>query len=187
MRARIFRAAGFPVTMPRCSQNTSIADAKPKAFPRCPGVVRCRLDSVSYERDHVVRAAAPQQPQRYTFTELFRACNLPASASRLFTEPRARAEISVQNGRICIDLCLTEYYEYRIKRRVNGEERILADGFCESRVIDKDVCAGQRYTYTVTPFYRSDDGKLIYGPEPHAPVRLYQQAVSPAGATGWQQ
>ena len=97
-----------------------------------------------------VDTAAPQQPQRYTFTELFRACNLPASASSLFTEPRARAEISVQNGRICIDLCLTEYYEYRIKRRVNGEERLLADGFCESRVIDKDVCAGQRYTYTVT-------------------------------------
>lgn len=162
------------------------ADAKPKAFPRSAGVVRCRLDSVSYERDHVVRAAAPQQPQRYTFTELFRACNLPASASSLFTEPRARAEISVQNGRICIDLCLTEYYEYRIKRRVNGEERLLADGFCESRVIDKDVCAGQRYTYTVTPFYRSDDGKLIYGTELTLPS-VYIRKPSPPPGDWWQQ
>ncbi len=139
------------------------AAAAPQSFAPCRSVVRCSLDCISYEEDHIVRAAAPKQPLRYTFTDLFRAENCPQEASPIFAKPRANATLTRQNNAICIDLCHAEYYDYRIKRLCAGREQVIFEGHCAGRFIDEGAAQGMPCLYTVTPYYRSDDGERIWG------------------------
>ena len=159
---------------------------KPTPFPHCDSVIRCKLDRASYECDHIVRAAAPKQPSRYTFTELFRKSNLPTIESPIFAHPNSRAQIHVRDNNVLIDLCQTQYYEYRIKKEVDGKEKTILDGPCSGQWMDSDIVAGKRYTYTVTPYYRSDDGDCIFGEETKLPAVYIRKTTEPP-KNWWQQ
>ena len=155
------------------------ASAQPAPFPPCKEVVTCRLDRVSYDEDHIVRAASPKQPFRYTFTELFRVGNQPREASPLFSQPQANASIVLKENEICIDLCHTEYYEYRIKRTCDGLTKVVFDGRCNGRWSDTGLRNGKTYTYSVTPYYRSDSGECVCGPEQILPSVYIRRASAP--------
>lgn len=158
---------------------------KPAPFPHCPRVIRCKLDRASYECNHLVRAAAPKQPARYTFTELFRENNPPTVESPIFSHPHSRAEIRVQNNNVFIDLYQTKYYEYRIEREADGKKKIITDGRCSEQWIDRDIIPGKRYTYIVTPYYYSDDGDRIFGEGIKLPSVYIQKAAEPP-SNWWQ-
>ena len=170
---------GLPCHYAMLLARKAYATAAPRSFAPCPSVVRCRLDRASYEEDHVVRAAAPKQPLRYTFTDLFRAENCPHEMSPLFAKPRANATLTRQNNAICIDLCHAEYYAYRIKRRFAGKEEVVFDGHCGGRFVDENAAQGRPCTYTVTPYYRSDDGEYVYGEEETLPSVCLRKPARP--------
>ena len=146
---------------------------KPTPFPHCDSVIRCKLDRASYECDHIVRAAAPKQPSRYTFTELFRKSNLPTIESPIFAHPNSRAQIHVRDNNVLIDLCQTQYYEYRIKREVDGKEKTILDGPCSGQWMDSRYCCRQAihvYCDTLLPQRRR---RLYLRRRNEAPRRLY--------------
>lgn len=138
------------------------AKSTPENFSR-DGLTECRIDKIAYERDHEVLRASDAQPDKYTFTELFRSDRLPEQTSSTFEMPRAQAEISYSNGTVTILLSDTEYYSFRIRRTGGGKTVTVADGPCAGGVTDSDLRADTVYTYTVIPYFRDAGGDTHEG------------------------
>ncbi len=138
------------------------AKSTPENFSR-DGLTECRIDKIAYERDHEVLRASDAQPDKYTFTELFRSDRLPEQTSSTFETPRAQAEISYSNGTVTILLSDTEYYSFRIRRTGGGKTVTVADGPCAGGVTDSDLRADTVYTYTVIPYFRDAGGNIHEG------------------------
>lgn len=138
------------------------AKSTPENFSR-DGLTECRIDKIAYERDHEVLRASDAQPDKYTFTELFRSDRLPEQTSSTFETPRAQAEISYSNGTVTILLSDTEYYSFRIRRTGGGKTVTVADGPCAGGVTDSGLRADTVYTYTVIPYFRDAGGNIHEG------------------------
>lgn len=138
------------------------AKSTPENFSR-DGLTECRVDKIVYERDHEVLRASDAQPDKYTFTELFRSDRLPEQTSSTFETPRAQAEISYSNGTVTILLSDTEYYSFRIRRTGGGKTVTVADGPCAGGVTDSGLRADTVYTYTVIPYFRDAGGDTHEG------------------------
>ena len=132
----------------------------PEAFVRPEGVVEAALDREEYENKHRLVLADPAAPAALTKKELFSAAHLPQTVSDRFSMPRIETpHIFVKNGVVCIRLCLTQYYDYEVKREGGGENKLIYRGKWRETVCDGSVRAGVRYTYTVTPFYGEKAGE----------------------------
>ena len=132
----------------------------PEAFVRPEGVVEAALDREEYENRHRLVLADPTAPAALTKKELFSAAHLPQTVSDRFSMPRIETpHIFVKNGVVCIRLCLTQYYDYEVKREGGGENKVIYRGKWRETVCDGSVRAGVRYTYTVTPFYGEKAGE----------------------------
>ena len=132
----------------------------PEAFVRPEGVVEAALDREEYENKHRLVLADPAAPAALTKKELFSAAHLPQTVSDQFSMPRIETpHIFVKNGVVCIRLCLTQYYDYEVKREGGGENKLIYRGKWRETVCDGSVRAGVRYTYTVTPFYGEKAGE----------------------------
>ena len=132
----------------------------PEAFVRPEGVVEAALDREEYENRHRLVLADPAAPDVLTKRELFSAAHLPQAVSDRFSMPRIETpHIFVKNGVVCIRLCLTQYYDYEVKREGGGENKVIYRGKWRETVCDGSVRAGVRYTYTVTPFYGEKAGE----------------------------
>ncbi len=138
------------------------AKGAPENFSR-EGLTECRVDKIVYERDHEVLRASDAQPDKYTFTELFRSDRLPEQTSSTFETPRAQAEISYSNGTVTILLSDTEYYSFRIRRTGGGKTVTVADGPCAGGVTDSGLRADTVYTYTVIPYFKDAGGNIHEG------------------------
>lgn len=132
----------------------------PEAFVRPEGVVEAALDREEYENRHRLVLADPTAPAALTKKELFSAAHLPQTVSDRFSMPRIETpHIFVKNGVVCIRLCLTQYYDYEVKREGGGENKVIYRGKWRETVCDGSLRAGVRYTYTVTPFYGEKAGE----------------------------
>lgn len=132
----------------------------PEAFVRPEGIVEAALDREEYENRHRLVLADPAAPAALTKKELFSAAHLPQTVSDRFSMPRIETpHIFVKNGVVCIRLCLTQYYDYEVKREGGGENKVIYRGKWRETVCDGSVRAGVRYTYTVTPFYGENAGE----------------------------
>lgn len=132
----------------------------PEAFVRPEGVVEAALDREEYDNRHHLVLADPAAPAALTKKELFSAAHLPQTVSDRFSMPRIETpHIFVKNGVVCIRLCLTQYYDYEVKREGGGENKVIYRGKWRETVCDGSVRAGVRYTYTVTPFYGEKAGE----------------------------
>ena len=96
-------------------------------------------------------------------TELYRKHTSSAMVSPVFAEPAARAEISLDNNTVKIELCLTNYYGYIIIRETAGKSTVIREGKCNAVFYDRNLKNGKIYTYTVTPFYTDDMGCRVLG------------------------
>ena len=148
--------------------------ALPEPFDMSSAVL-CRLDKLSYDRDHVLRLAADDQPQSTVLTDYFRASNLPNETSTVYTAPKANASIRVKNQNVIIELCHAEYYDFVIKRENNGKTVQIFDGKAGNEFTDKNLKSGQKYSYTVCPYYIKDDGTRVFGEEIRLPTVSIRQ------------
>ncbi len=145
-------------------------DKTPAPLPEDASIVKKTLDKTCYEKEHILRLAAPSQPKSTTMEERFRAGNCPLEISTLYCHPAARAELSVQNSAVIIHLCQTEYYAFEIKRANRGVSKTVFDGKSDGQFVDRNVKQGEKYLYTVRPYYTDDEGKRVYGEEVSLPL-----------------
>ena len=154
-------------------------------FKHSPKVTECRLDKITYERDHIVKLASDDQPEKYTFSDIFRESNQPKEYSPLFTKPVSSAGIHYSNSLVCIELCQTEYYDYLIKREENGKIEVLYDGHCEHCYLDDTVRTNKKYIYSVTPYYIGRSGERHYGKEIVLPSVYTKQTENKPPENWW--
>ena len=134
----------------------------PEAFVRPEGIVEAALDREEYENRHRLVLADPAAPAALTKKELFSAAHLPQTVSDRFSMPRIETpHIFVKNGVVCIRLCLTQYYDYEVKREGGGENKVIYRGKWREILSDSGVRPGVCYTYTVTPFYGERAGEAV--------------------------
>ena len=137
-------------------------ERQPAPPARPEGVVEAALDKEEYENKHRLVLADPVAPAVLTTKELFSAAHLPQTVSDRFSMPRIETpHIFVKNGVVCIRLCLTQYYDYEVKREGGGENKLIYRGKWRETICDGSVRAGVRYTYTVTPFYGEKAGESV--------------------------
>ncbi len=158
----------------------------PRQPDACEKVIECRLDKASYEKDHVLRLAALNQPEIYTFTDLFRSSNLPSETSTRFSSPSDSPKISYKNNTIKIELCQTEYYDYLVKRTINGKTSTIFDGKLQECFRDSDIEANKIYTYSIIPYFIGADGEKIYGQEIILPSVNTKKNTSPVPDRWWE-
>lgn len=135
---------------------------EPRPLPVSDNIEAVSLDRISYEKYHTVLAASPDQPRKYTFTELFRKCNIPTETSRFFSDMRITAKISCIDNSIYIDLCEAEYFNIIVKRVNNKNSKTIYDGVAQT-ICDDTISPGIKYTYSITPYCMDESGKITYG------------------------
>lgn len=67
-------------------------------------------------------------------------------------------EIFVKNNAVNIRLCQTKYYAYIIKRGFNGKFTTIYDGKWKEIITDSPEAG--IYSYTVTPYFVSENKKI---------------------------
>ena len=140
-------------------------ERQPAPPARPEGIVEAALDREEYESKHRLVLADPVAPAALTKKELFSAAHLPQTVSDRFSMPRIEMpHIFVKNGVVCIRLCLTQYYDYEVKREGGGESKLIYRGKWRETVCDGSLRAGVHYTYTVTPFYGEKAGESVVLP-----------------------
>ncbi|MGN1077289.1 MAG: transglycosylase domain-containing protein [Candidatus Gallimonas sp.] len=148
----------------------------PEPFPPCDKVEKLAFDREEYEKNHMILLADPAAPPVTTLCDYFRKCAPPTAFSSRFSDPTIQKPgISIKNGAVCIELCQTEYYDYVIKRKNNGEELTVYSGKYRSEIFDNSVQSGKTYEYSVTPYYKGKAGKTVSLPA----VKIPQSASLP--------
>lgn len=136
----------------------------PEPFALPASVQECDIDLISYNDDHVVRRAAPDQPIQYRQAELFRQESLPTEYSPIYAEPSDQATLAVKKSGIFIELCHTDYYNYIVKREIKGKQVQIFDGHIDGSF--RDLYLGsEKLRYRITPYYIGQDGQNIFGKE----------------------
>ena len=151
----------------------------PPAFTLPPSVTECSIDMTGYANDHIVRLAAPDQPHGTTARELFRKDFVPKENSAIYTQPHDQAVISVKGSSIYIDLCHTQYYDYKIIRENNDNNTEIYSGEIDGTFTDKTVSPGKKYRYRIRPYYIGESGARIYGEEIVTPYVMTGKAPLP--------
>lgn len=142
---------------------------KNKKFATSENIVKCRLDKISYETDHLLILADERAPEKYIAEGYFFKNNLPKETSSRFSSPKLEnAELSVNKNEIKIELCQTEYYDFIVYCEVDGVKSILFDSgkTADKRYELKDTMTqdGKIYSYSVVPYFKGKS-ENIYGEE----------------------
>ena len=120
------------------------------------GVVEIDVDRDDYKNGKIVisdKNAPPLSKIKIRCAEN----NLPKEKSTKFTSPTIKKPtIHVENGRVKIELCQTQYYSIIVNRHKNGQITTIFDGKCP-KLVEDDVKSGV-YEYSVIPYYY--DGKI---------------------------
>lgn len=135
-------------------------------FTDCDDVVKCQLDKISYEKDHILAIADEKTPEKYKTEGYFIKNRLPKDVSTRFSHPiLENAELKVNNNNILIKLCQTEYYDFIIYREVDGKKIIVYDsGTSSSKNYEYEEVMAQAektYTYSIVPYFSSGDEKIL--------------------------
>lgn len=139
------------------------AEGQPKKLNTEAGVKTVCLDREDYNEKNLAVLADPLSPKLNLLTVKVLDNNVPSQKSDKFSNPAiVTPSISVLNSAVNIELCQTKYYSYLIKRANNKEIVTVYDGKWQK--IIEDTPDGGTYTYTVTPYYETADGK-IFGKE----------------------
>lgn len=158
--------------------NTIYSDGKPQKLDTQSGTVTLNIDAEEYFLNNKIIKADPISPKLNLMEQKFLAGNEPKQSSDRFSRPSITTpQISVKDGTVNIELCQTKYYAYLIKRINNGNFEVIFDGKWQKNIYDRPQEG--IYTYSVTPYFESED-KKIYGNEISLPqVNLNSGEKSP--------
>lgn len=138
------------------------------SFPEFPCPKKTKLDLIAYEQEHKLVLADDNAPARYVTEGLFKKSNLPKEKSTRFTSPKIETPIlTVNNNKIEIKLCQTEYIEFLIYREVDSKKSLAYDSKGKSEkyeYAEEMTKCGKLYSYYVIP-YTDFNGKQFKGEE----------------------
>ena len=139
----------------------------PTDFIKPMDVVEIALDKVSYEKERTLRLADEVSPIEYRFHELFKKTCIPQTKSEIFSSPSIiQPHLSYENNKVVI--CFHEnspsFYQYKIERFDQNNNKTVYFGKRIERYTDNDVQANKKYVYTVTPLYGERTGIPIVLP-----------------------
>lgn len=142
---------------------------KEKKFRQSENIVKCELDKLSYEQDHLLVLADEKTPAKYKTEGYFIKDFIPKETSTRFSKPKIdNAKLLVDNNEIIIELCQTEYNEYIVYCEIAGVKKAIYDSGkekqktdCFTHVMEQ---SGKVYAYSVVPYFDCGEEK-IYGEE----------------------
>lgn len=147
-------------------------ETKPNDINKCKNVIECNIDKTVYDEEHTVKKASVYTPKKFTKNELFKKNNQPALVSERFSKPKVdNAELLVNSNGISIQLCVKEYYDYKIYRQFDNKKQLVYDssnGKKTNKFIDNNLIANKTYIYSVIPYFINDD-TIIEGDETFLP------------------
>lgn len=133
-------------------------------FERPYRVKEVLLDGYAYQRDKTLLRADPAAPAEYTFKELFAEKYLPQKNSTIFSSPTILApKIELLKGIVKISLpkSAPEFYEYEVRRRWQGAEKLLYRGKLNGEFIDRETPLEGICEYSLTPYYQNKQGERL--------------------------
>lgn len=154
------------------------ADHTPQPLEINAGTVTVEIDREDYTENNKINLCDPECPKLNVLSVKVLSGTEPTEKSNKFSSPFITTPaISVNNGTVNIELCQTKYYSYIIKRIKNGKIDTIYDGKWQQLICDNPDEG--YYTYTVTPYYESANGKFV-GKEVALPsVNLSKNNLSP--------
>ncbi len=127
------------------------------------GTATVKIDAGEYADNNRVILADDNSPLYNILSVKVLKGNEPVEKSNKFSKPQIKSpSISVKDNTVTIQLCQAMYYSYLIKRGLNGQFEQIYDGKWKESI--SDTPSGGRYTYTVTPYFKSGD-KTFFGNE----------------------
>lgn len=140
------------------------SEKAPASFPLPKELVTLKLDKAEYDTKHKIMLADDNTPSEFIMADLFKADNIPQETSQRFSSPHIQIpEIQYKNNSITIKLCQEEYYSYLIKRQSDKKNETIYDGKYTALITDNNIQKNKKYTYTVTPYVKNDEGNTVYG------------------------
>ena len=138
---------------------STYAEEAPKPLDTKTGTTTLNIDREEYELNNKIIIADPICPKLNLQSVKVLSGNEPKQTSTRFTVPTIPSPtISVVNNQVNIGLCHTKYYSFIVKRSKNGTKTSIYDGEWQKTITD-DPPEG-RYTYSVTPYFKS--GETVY-------------------------
>ncbi|MGN0808213.1 MAG: transglycosylase domain-containing protein [Candidatus Coproplasma sp.] len=138
-------------------------DNSPPPLDIKSGIMEIELDKNEYVKNNKVILCDDNCPKLNRLKVMCSENNLPIEKSTAFTHPKIqKPNIIVNNNNISIILCQAEYYEYLIKRKLNGKIDIVYSGDWQEEICES--LPNGEYEYSVTPYY-SQNGNKFYGDE----------------------
>ena len=132
-----------------------------KKIDTTSGTVTLDIDREEYDQNQKIVICDDNCPKLNRYPVQFVKNNLPTEKSVKFTKPTIQTpRICVNNNEICIMLCQTQYYSYRINRVKNGISKEIYNEKWQQKIIDTPEPG--EYSYTITPYY-SWGGKIFEG------------------------
>jgi membrane carboxypeptidase/penicillin-binding protein PbpC len=157
---------GLPANLNTEIQKYLYEKETPPSLARSDKVKECLLDKIEYENNHRMILCDDNAPiVQKTLKEIFKTTNAPAEKSTYFSRPRlARCAISVANGAVTLELCQAEYLSIIVNRQGNDGFVTVYQGKAVSSLCDDSAITGEKYTYSVTPYYEKFVGETVILP-----------------------
>ena len=118
--------------------------------------LKLNIDKISYEQNGDVLLAEEIAPKKFIIEELFTNNHRPTKISSIFSSPKIdEAKLSVNKKGISIQLCQTNYCNYKIYRVSKGKKEEIYDSINNNDnniFIDNNVKPNIVYEYYVLPY-----------------------------------
>ncbi len=150
----------------------------PPPLERSAGTVSVVIDRYEYGQNNRIILADDCAPKLATCTIKVLSGAIPKEKSHKFSLPTiSKPQIIADDGTVCIVLHQTEYYAYLVKRRGKDGTVTIYDGPWTEKICDS--AESGTYSYSVTPYYRSNDGEIFYGNTLTLPEVCFSVELSP--------
>ncbi len=139
----------------------------PNDIEMSDNVIEVEIDKISYDKDGTIVLADIMAPKLYTKKILIRKNYKIFDKSTRFSFPRIdKYELLVNNNEIILQLCVAQYINCKIYKSENGKKKEVFDTIKNNSYtfIDKDIIAGNSYSYSIVPYYINEN-KIYYGKE----------------------
>lgn len=133
----------------------------PEILDTTSGTKTIEIDRQDYNENNNITIADEISPALNRLTIKCTDDNVPNNHSTKYSNPTINTpKITVNNNKISIVLCQTEYYDYIINRISNNENTLVYEGKWTEKICD--IADDGSYVYTVTPYYLYE-GKKYFG------------------------
>lgn len=125
------------------------------------------LDKFEYDNNSKLVLADDICPLRHKIKALFKKSMLPKTKSTSFSSPKIeKPNISVNNNKITIRLCLTQCINAKIYRLEKGKKIEVFDSLKNNQTVytERIIQKNETYSYIVVPYYMTEN-KVYYGKE----------------------